>query len=176
MKGNRWINGGVGLVLLMLATVTYGQSCNNAVTATAPDSRYQDNGDGTVSDLYTGLMWQRCSGGQSGSDCASGSANTFTWDLALQQPQTVNSGGGFAGYTDWRLPDSKELESLVEEACWSPAINVTFFPNTLNAWYWSSSPSADSSDYAWVVSFDNGNAYGSNRSSSFHVRLVRSGQ
>lgn len=165
----------IGLALLALTTTAYGQTCNNATPSTTPDSRYHDNADGTVTDLYTSLMWQRCSAGQSSDDCTGGSGDIYTWDQALQYPQTLNSGIGYAGYTDWRLPNTKELESLVEEACYSPAINATYFPNTLTSSYWSSSPKAYNSDEAWYVDFGYGRTYYFNRGPfGNRVRLVRS--
>lgn len=165
----------VGLVLLVLSTSIHGQTCSSSITPTTPDSRYQDNGNGTVSDLHTGLMWQRCSVGQSASNCTD-SAIPYTWDWALQYPQTLNSLGGFAGFSDWRLPNSKELESLVEEACHSPAINLTHFPNTPSSDYLSSSPFVDDLYYAWVVFFSFGGTNGNYRYNPYYLRLVRSEQ
>jgi len=166
----------LALSIVLFAAPVLAQTCPGAIIPTAPDNRYQDNADGTVTDLYTGLMWQQCSIGQSGSGCTSGTATDFTWNLALQQGDTLNSGGGFAGYTDWRLPNVKELESLTEDACYSPVINVTLFPNTVNLNYWSSSPYANLSNYAWYVNFGYGNSSLIYRSNGYYVRLVRSGQ
>lgn len=71
------------------------QTCKSAIKATAPDIRYTDNGNGTVTDNQTGLMWKQCSEGQSGIDCATESATTYyTWQAALQTPQTLNLSGG----------------------------------------------------------------------------------
>jgi len=128
--------------LAVPAVVHASGGCKSTVTQTAPDSRYTDNNDGTVTDLITGLMWKQCSEGQStaSTSCDTGLAATYTWQLALQQAETINSGGGFASYTDWRLPNRNELLSLVEFKCHSPAINTTFFPNTSSiggtAQYW----------------------------------------
>lgn len=173
-------NGIIVLVLLVAVDPLMAQTCNSAIIPSAPDSRYQDNGDGTVSDLKTGLMWQQCSAGQSGNGCATGSLLSYSWDHALQYPQTLNSSGGFAGYTDWYLPNLNELESLVEEACYT-AINLNLFPNTSNDLYWSASPNANYTEKAWYVHFGNGrdgnqgSRHGS-RDDSNHVRLVRIGQ
>lgn len=164
------------LLALLSTSPILAQSCNNATTRTAPDSRYLDNGDETVSDLQAGLMWMQCSVGLSGAGCASGTASTFTWNLALQQPRTLNSSGGFAGYSDWRLPNVNELETLVELACWSPSINMTFFPNTPGSYYWSSSPFTANLYLAWYVDFDYGKSSNYERIANYAVRLVRSGQ
>ncbi len=163
------------LLLLVLAAPATARQCNDAIPPTAPDERYRDNGDGTVTDLWTGLMWKRCVEGLSGAGCDIGSVATFTWGAALQRAEAVNASGGFAGYNDWRLPNIKELRSLVEHACWSPAINVTHFPNT-PIWLWASSPAAVVSDGAWSVYFDYGGSYYDYRDHSNHVRLVRDGQ
>ncbi len=167
------------IILTALITIapSLAQTCNSTITTTAPDSRYQDHGDGTVTDLQTGLMWQQCSLGQSGVGCETGSAIGFTWDSALQAVENHNSNGGFAGYIDWRLPNRKELESLIEVGCYSPAINTSIFPNTLSRYYWSSSPYAGSSSRAWGVYFSYGGSNDYLRANyGFLVRLVRSGQ
>ena len=163
------------------APVAVQAACHPNITATAPDSRYIDNGDGTVTDQATGLMWKQCSEGQSTttSACDTGPWDYYSWQEALQQAEALNSGGGFAGFTDWRLPNRNELASLVERQCLSPAINTNLFPRT--AWslhYWSSSPSflANVSDYVWYVYFGTGEFSGTNSSASGHVRLVRGGR
>ncbi|MCI5228088.1 MAG: DUF1566 domain-containing protein, partial [Candidatus Electrothrix sp. AX2] len=117
------------LICLSLAiTVHAEQTCRtDFIPASTPDSQLVDNGDGTVTDSKTGLMWKQCLEGLSGSDCATGSAESFTWQEALQQPGVINHAGGFAGYTDWRLPNINELISIVEEQCYNPAINLNRF-------------------------------------------------
>jgi len=160
--------------LLGLPCVAFA-TCNAAVAATAPDARFTDNGNGTVSDSRTGLMWKQCSEGQTSATtpCTGGAALTFTWQQALQRADTVNGSGGFAGHSDWRLPNSNELASLVERQCTNPAINATRFPNTVASYYWSSSPDAYSSASAWYVYFYNGYVNDNYKTSSYYVRLVR---
>ena len=156
----------LGLSLFVIATHAE-QTCNEAVVATAPDSRFQDRGDGTVTDRKTGLTWKRCAEGLSGPDCADGSAETFSWQAALQQA---------ADSDQWRLPNKNELASLVERRCYDPAINEDFFPNTPSSAFWSSSPDAYFSSSAWLVNFLHGyvDYFGKNRDR--RVRLVRAGQ
>ena len=133
---------------------------------------YVDNGDGTVTDTRTGLMWKQCLEGQSGADCK-GTEGRFNWDDAMKIPQTLNQRGGFAGYHDWRVPTKDELESLVMHERTNPAICTEAFPNTPASIVWSGSPFADVADLAWYVSFGYGCSDFNFSSLSNGVRLVR---
>lgn len=163
-------------LVLMLSGISHtvvAQNCSADITPVAPDERYQDNGDGTVTDLRTNLMWHQCSSGLTGADCLTGTVLTYSWDTALQNPVTVNA-TGFAGHHDWRLPNTKELESLIELACYDPAINLTLFPNTVSDNYWTSSPAVYNAGQAWGISFNRGEISGFSRTTAtFNVRLVR---
>jgi hypothetical protein len=165
-------------LMLMNPLISLSQSCNNAIPAIT--SQLQDNGNGMVNDTKTGLVWKKCNEGQSwdaGANRCEGSVNNYTWQAALQQAQVVNQGGGENfGKTDWRLPNIKELHSIVERKCWNPAINTSIFPSTPSKLVWSSSSYAGNSGYAWVVYFYYGydNWYG--KGSSASIRLVRSRQ
>lgn len=159
----------------LAATVYAEQSCTSAsISASTPDSQFIDNNDGTVTDSKTGLMWKKCLQGLDGDNCENGSPSAFTWQAALQQPETVNA-GGFAGYTDWRLPNIRELISIVEEQCYKPSINLNRFPNTPILGAWSSSPDSNNDRQAWLVLFDYGKSAPVERSNSRTVRLVRGG-
>ena len=162
-------------VLLITPVVPVFAACNASMEIRKPDGIYVNHGDGTVTDTQTGLMWQQCSLGQSGAACATGSATAYNWKQALEAAQAANAGAGSFGYSDWRLPSVAELHSLVEEACWSPAINTTLFPATVSVAYWSASPYAGNASYAWYVNFIAGNEDGNYRGSSYRVRLVRGG-
>jgi hypothetical protein len=159
------------LTALVLCCIGLGaeaaQTCRDDIPATAPDSRFQANGDGTVTDVTTGLIWKQCAEGLSGAGCTTGSARTFTWQAALQHA---------ADNPTWRLPNKNELASLVERRCFNPAINATVFPNTPASWFWSSSPDANDSYGAWYVYFRYGNVYGNHKNHQQYVRLVRGGQ
>jgi hypothetical protein len=110
------------------------------VTAGAPNlESYTDNGDGTVTDNVTGLMWQQVV-----------STTTYTWSQAVAFCPTLK----LAGHSDWRLPSRIELVSIVDFGVTSGAsINATYFPSTPGSWFWSSSPLAGSSYRAWFVFF-----------------------
>ena len=135
-----------------------------------PDERYEIHGDGTVTDTVTGLMWMQCSLGQNSATDCSGSASSYNWKEALEAAE----GHVFATYSDWRLPNIKELSSLAARDRYDPAINSTVFPNTPSVWYWSASPNANFSNSAWLLDFSYGYDY--YRSNSYYVRLVRVGQ
>lgn len=158
--------------LLAIATATSaGQTCNDAILATAPDSRFNDNGNGTVTDLATGLIWKRCAEGLSGADCAIGTPMQLAWKQALQYAANAE----FAGSSLWRLPNKNELASLIERCCYNPAINALFFPNTPTSWFWSSSPYVGYYDRAWYVYFSYGDVYYTSKDYAWYVRLVRGG-
>ncbi len=76
--------------------------------------RYQDNGDGTVTDMQTGLQWMRCSLGQTwqGETCV-GQAKQELWQAALATANAFNRQGGYADYQDWRVPKKEELQTLI---------------------------------------------------------------
>jgi hypothetical protein len=128
-----------------------------------------------VTDTQTGLVWRRCAEGQAwtGSTCA-GSAPSMTWDGALSHAQSQAASTGLA----WRVPNVKELRSLVNLARTSPAIDTAAFPNTPSDWFWTSTPYAGDADSAWVVDFYGGYVLNGNRNYDYYgaVRLVRVGQ
>jgi hypothetical protein len=82
----------------------------------------------------------------------------------------------FAGKSDWRLPNIAELHTIVERENYNPAINTAMFPSTPGRFFWSSSPVAYYSYYAWIVYFDVGYGNWDHKANGNYVRLVRSGQ
>jgi hypothetical protein len=104
---------------------------------------YQDNADGTVSDNATGLMWSQ-------TDAADG----MDWEAALNYAENSE----LAGYSDWRLPTPKELQTLVEyEKPTIPAIDTDYFTFHLDDCYvWSSTTSGDFPQMADYVTFGHG--------------------
>lgn len=172
MKKSLW---GLVAILAFSPALAYA-ACITSIPETSPLARFIDNGDGTVTDARTALMWTRCSLGQTwnGTTCV-GTASKHTWQAALQQADTF----AYAGHTDWRLPNVKELVSIVERRCSNPSINETIFPATPTFWFWTSSPSAQGpGTHAHNVSFSDGTDlvdYKQHSNTSFyhHVRLVR---
>jgi hypothetical protein len=124
---------------------------------------YTDNGDGTVTDTSTSLTWQKAS------------SSGKTWEQALAYCEGLNLGD----HTDWRLPSIKELRSLVDYSRYGPAINTTYFPDTVSDFYWSSTTGTGDTHSAWLVYFDFGYITHSDYDKSYragHVRAVRGGQ
>lgn len=149
-----------------------------------------------VKDNVTGLIWEvkTDEGGLRDKD------HTYTW----YNPTGVNDGGsagtrsggicfqngscdtysyvqkvneqGLCGKNDWRLPITSELESLLSFDRFTPSIDIAYFPNTQSSSYWSASPYASHSDYAWFVYFYYGSSHNYYKSSYDYVRLVRTGQ
>ncbi len=122
---------------------------------------YIDNGDETVTDTNTGLMWQKYD-----------SASSTIWEDALLYCEELT----LAGYNDWRLPNINELQSLVDYDEYFPWINTTFFPNTVSSYYWSSTTTLANGVNAWYVSFFSGGVYRNPKSDRSYIRAVRGGQ
>ncbi len=145
---------------------------------------YVDNGDGTITDTTTGLMWEKL-----GDDGSIHDKDTYyNWaDAVAVKVAALNSGGGFAGYTDWRMPNVNELQSLVDYGAVSPAVSpafntgcvpactVTTCSCTKSYGYWSSSTFHDSPSWGWFVYFVVGGVYADAKTAPAHVRAVRGG-
>ena len=160
----------LSVLLLLISMPLIAQTCKISITASTPDSRFVVNGQEVI-DTVTGLVWQKCSLGQSDSTC-SGTAQTYTWAAALQTAETQSQQTG----QNWRLPDLKELRSIVEEKCNDPAINSSIFPNTIPLEYWSASPYPNYIYGAWNVDFGSGGSIETIKEFIKYVRLVRTGQ
>ncbi|MDE3743834.1 DUF1566 domain-containing protein [Maribacter polysaccharolyticus] len=110
---------------------------------------FEDNGDGTVTDNATGLMWQQVDDG-----------NSYDWIDAL----AYASESELAGYTDWRLPNTKELQSIVDyDKTTFPAIDEDYFTCTdSDSWFWTSTTQGDYKYTACYLAF--GKAYSKDNS------------
>lgn len=154
---------------------TLGCNANPNIVPTTLGA-FTNNGDGTVTDARTGLVWDRCLLGQDGgADCA-GSAQTYNWQDALLAATALNE-TGYLGHSDWRLPNLRELRSLVERACLYPSIDTNFFPNAPSAPAVQTSGTNPGVPYtAWTVTFDAGGYTAPfNKNLNQIVRLVRGG-
>lgn len=100
-----------------------------------------NNGDGTVTDRESGLMWQQDT-----------YRHGFDWSGALKHCSYLT----LAGYTDWRLPSREELRSIVDYGRYDPALDPMYFPNALSCWYWSGSIVARDTNMVWDLNFNDG--------------------
>ena len=136
-----------------------------------PAHRFLDNGNGTVSDNLTGLIWLK-------------NANCFgslTWTAALIAIN--NLAGGSCALTDgskagaWRLPNRKEIKSLVnrQQVDTSAWLNSLGFSNCQADYYWSSSTVANATISAWRLNLLNGYLSTDNKLNNAFLWPVRSG-
>lgn len=145
---------------------------------------YVDNGDGTITDVNTHLTWEKKSGDSGIHDVNQG----YTWTDALGTfIPALNAAPGFAGHTDWRLPNYKELVSIVDLQTLNPAINAAFNTAcesgcsatscscTQSSYYWSSSTYVASPSLAWYVIFNTGDVNSIGKTTQRFVRAVRGG-
>ena len=143
---------------------------------------FVSNGDGTVTDMTTGLMWQQCNSGQlwDGVTCI-GSVVGLNWGEAVAYVQELNDNSTY-GYDDWRLPTSNELQSLIDYRSYDPA---TAFPSiraldSVPYWYWykywSSTFFADAPHLRWFTEFYYGNTLlDDDTRRNYYARAVRGG-
>lgn len=173
----------LAMITFAAAAPSFAQTCNPNITATT--GHLIGNADGTVSDGKTKLMWKRCPEGFSydntskACSAVAGQSSLYPWETALTTlPKAANEENGrlgFANKTGWRLPNIKELHSIVEEKCSIPAIRSDIFPSAAGVSVWSNSPCAAGLPDAntWYVHFNYGEMLYTARSQSLAVRLVR---
>jgi len=133
--------------------------------------RFSDNGDGTVTDNQTGLIWledANCFGSRRWNDALSDCNGLADGSCGL----TDGSNSG-----DWRLPNYKELFSLIDAENYIPALPSGHpFTNVQPGAYWSSTTNAGfSGEEAWVVTMGYGNVVGRNRANAYYIWPVRGG-
>jgi hypothetical protein len=132
--------------------------------------RFTDNGDGTVTDPCTGLVWQKETADVT-DDGKIDDDDRTDWCSALEYCE----GLVLAERDDWRLPNARELQSLVDYGRTDPAIDPSF--GCVSASYWSSTHFTEDAAYSWNVDF----AYGlvsvrlSSEAVRLHVRAVCDG-
>jgi hypothetical protein len=128
-----------------------------------PEPRFEVRGD-LVTDRLTGLVWPR--------DCGLGEV-PLTWAEALEMVAEMNAEGRF-GHEDWRLPNRRELRSLIDHQTRHPALPHGHpFVNLFPSWHWSSTTAADSPAHAWYVDMDGGRLFYGGKDQSYMVWPVR---
>lgn len=135
-----------------------------------PNTRFTDNLDGTVRDNMTGLIWLK-------------DANCFgsrTWNDALSDANGLESGecgltdGSNAG--DWRLPNRRELLSLIDDESYNPALPSGHpFTNVPIGYFWSSTTDSNNNAYAWYVYVSDGKVDNHDKARSDYVWPIRGG-
>lgn len=137
-----------------------------------PSPRFTDNGDGTVTDNLTGLMWLQ--------DFELLTVPSWTEALAAAgqfngDPSLFESESYTASYTDWRVPNRKELYSLANFGETHPALAADhpFINVSVNASYWSSTTYAGNTDYAWHVDLRTGEIGADYKVNAHRLVLVR---
>lgn len=115
-----------------------------------------------MSDTATGLQWQ---------DDSAAASTRKSWIEAIDYCESLPLDGG-----GWRLPNKKELFSIVDLSRYNPAINSNVFQNYSSSYYWSSTTSANNSDGVWYVRFGDGGSGNVTKTTNTNVRCVRGGQ
>jgi len=177
-----------GLPATGQTTAYKARNNGDAVPVSVPDDgtlqrgktlRYKLLKDGTIEDKNTGLNWEvKCSncGGLHdvvGIDVWSGDGSEETiWDWLNQI--NAEGGKGYAGHNDWRIPNLRELQSIVDYERVGPSIDPIFGP-TVSNFYWSSTTYADDPAQAWLVGFLFGDFDANGKDALLFVRAVRGG-
>ena len=125
--------------------------------------KYIINNNNTVTDITTGLMWERFE-----------KTTGENWQTAISYCENLT----LSNYNDWRLPDQKELLSIVNYSMVDPSISKYYFPNIKSDHYWSSTTYENKIDNAWIVNFEygHGSYLTKNKHLWYYARAVRSGQ
>ncbi len=123
---------------------------------------FTDNGNGTVTDKRTGLIWEQHASELESSD-------QKTWEEAITYCEELSLGAAL----DWRLPNVRELGMLIDFSRRDPASDATFFPNIKTSYYWTSTSYMYDLSKAWYITFYDGFHLGTYKTVSNYVRCVR---
>ncbi len=165
-----------GLTLLLSINLASAQVCMRNVTPqTMTPANFDFSISGEAKDMLSELIWARCVVGQTwdGTNCV-GAPKKLTWQEALLEAQTFNGSGD-----GWRLPDIKELNTIIDRQCASPPINLIIFPDnpaSQDNGLWSSTPyivEEDAETNAWFMSLGFGQMNYRAVSTSNFVRFVK---
>ncbi len=166
-KAVRMVKGGAATAGFTTGSAGAGR-CTTQAPADYKLTDWVENADGTVYDGGTGLTWDRCVLGQAWSASVGGCTGTreaLSWSAALFRATNAV----FNGRVGWRVPNVKELESLVDRRCFDPALNPDFFRGNQETLTWSSTP-------GWAVNMNDGSVLsGQTAATAMAVRLVRGG-
>ncbi|MGV8835055.1 DUF1566 domain-containing protein [Cellvibrio sp. UBA7671] len=161
--------------LLITSSVLADQICQrDGIPQHLSNSRFSYDEKNVVIDNRTGLMWTTCIDGLNGERCESGTPTLFTWGEALLRTAEINENEGLANHKDWRLPNIRELTTLIDIQCLKPSIDMESFPNTPASHTWSSSPYHTLTFYSWYIDFATGETNTDDRLNKKVIRLVRS--
>ena len=118
----------------------HARAVRNINTPTTITNHFTDNGDGTITDNLTQLVWQKIP-----------NANIFTWEQALSYAEGLTIGTN----SDWRLPNIKELQSINNEFATNPSVFAPYFSSVGVHNYWSSTtlPNQNLSAWYWSTAF-----------------------
>ena len=137
-----------------------------------------DNGDGTVSDENTGLMWEvkGVSDGSADPGNPNDPDNTYSWNELSDFIILLNA-SNHKGYSDWRIPTVKELETILDLSVAEPgpAMQSTLFPNCQSGSYWTSVPDVVNPAMVWSIDFSTSYDNITATSEKLYVRAVRGG-
>jgi hypothetical protein len=120
-----------------------------------------------VTDRSTEIVWQKCSKGQNNNATCSGGAKYSDWIAAINYCEDLTLAD-----KSWRLPSAQELETLVDNSKSGLVIDTTFFPETVDSWYWSSTTFVDLPKFVNVVHFGNGSTVQVDMTYIGYVRCV----
>lgn len=126
-----------------------------------PDPRFTDNGDETVTDNLTGLMWTK-----------NATMATKSWEEAKSYCENLSH----ASHNDWRMPNLNELLSLIDRSKSDPALSEGHPFSDVQGIYWSSTAYLNDTSSAWDVNFGSGNIHYGGKPAVFAVWPVQSGQ
>ncbi len=136
------------------------RAVRNPISTLFSLSHFTDNGNGIITDNFTGLSWQKIQ-----------TADLLSWEEALSYANNFT----LAGKDDWRLPNVKELQSLNDPSLIKPSFNKAFFPNCLSGNYWSSTSMINAAAKAWDINIDYGIVSYNDKTLKQNVLLVRGG-
>lgn len=172
----------LGAAMMSMALPAMAQLCSPYLSVHTATENFVDNADGTITDARTGLMWTKCSLGQTynyDTAACDGVPQGYNWEEALQQVEHINNDAdvGAFFYNDWRMPNIKALGSLLERKCFDPMINLAVFPNTPSFPYHSSTPDplpiGQQADALKYINFEDGLEFESAQNNLRYLRLVR---